>query len=155
MLIKALLDDNNPLSGAIGCRSKTDTHCAAARPHLMIMMIVMIMMMIMIMMIMMMITRGQVHDEDADDDLGADITDFVIDYEYYADITDFVNADDEAHGSASNIKYGIVVNVDFYHLCEVARRSVHWRFPAEVVSFTLRIPDGFVSLRHFCNFYRF
>ena len=71
-MIKALLDDNNPLSGAIGCRSKTDTHCAAARPHLMIMMIVMIMMMIMIMMIMMMITRGQVHDEDADDDLGAD-----------------------------------------------------------------------------------
>ena len=154
-MIKALLDDNNPLSGAIGRGSKTDTHCAAARPHLMIMMIVMIMMMIMIMMIMMMITRGQVHDEDADDDLGADITDFVIDYEYYADITDFVNADDEAHGSASNIKYGIVVNVDFYHLCEVASRRVHWRFPAEVVSFSLRIPDGFVSLRHFCNFYRF
>ena len=139
MLIKALLDDNNPLSGAIGCRSKTDTHCAAARPHLMIMMIVMIMMMIMIMMIMMMITRGQVHDKDADDDHGADIT-------------DFVNADDEAHGSASIINYGPIVNVEFYHLCEVARRSVHWRFPAEVVSFTLRIPDGFVSLRHFAIF---
>ena len=110
----------------------------------------------MIMMIMMMITPGQVHDKDADDDHGADITAFVNDYEYNADITDFVNADDEAHGSASNIKYrSIIVNVDFYHLCEVASRSVHWRFPAEVVSFTLRIPDGFVSLRHFCIFYRF
>ena len=94
------------------------------------------------MMIMMMMTPGQVHDNDADDD-------------HDADITDFVNADDEAHGSASIINYGIVVNVEFYHLCEVAGRSVHWRFPAEVVSFALRIPDGFVSLRHFCNFYRF
>merc|ERR1719350_332025 len=56
-----VLDDNNPLSGAIRSRSKTDTHCAATRPH---------------------------------------------------------------------------------HLCEVAGRSVHWRFPAEVVSFTLRIPAG-------------
>ena len=40
MLIKALLDDNNPLSGAIGRSSKTDTHRAATRPHLMIIMII-------------------------------------------------------------------------------------------------------------------
>ena len=44
MLIKALLDDNNPLSRAIGRGSKTDTHCAATRPHLIMTIIVIIMM---------------------------------------------------------------------------------------------------------------